>query len=136
MERRISALISTGDEKISFSQVESRLKKQLRQRKYNRSGSIPLLESEIAGLRENAGRTGPETISYYIEELSKLELSLRGAAEKRILLEVGLLRLCRLEDTISGSILARLEQVEGKIARGIPVAPTAAVVSTNATSRA
>ena len=42
-------------------------------------------------------------------------------------MEVGLLRLCRLEDTISGSILARLEQVEGKIARGIPVAPTAAV---------
>ncbi len=39
-------------------------------------------ESEIAGLRENAGRTGPETISYYIEELSKLELSLRGAAER------------------------------------------------------
>lgn len=51
LERRISALISTGDEKISFSQVESRLKKQLRQRKYNRSGSIPLLEAEIAGLR-------------------------------------------------------------------------------------
>ena len=51
LERRISALISTGDEKISFSQVESRLKKQLHQRKYNRSGSIPLLEAEIAGLR-------------------------------------------------------------------------------------
>ena len=62
LERRISALISTGDEKISFSQVESRLKKQLRQRKYNRSGSIPLLEAEIAGLRaaqqEAQTRTG------------------------------------------------------------------------------
>ena len=104
--RNILLLQMMGDEALSF---------------------IVAPESEIAGLRENAGRTGPETISYYIEELSKLELSLRGAAEKRILLEVGLLRLCRLEDTISGSILARLEQVEGKIARGIPVAPTAAV---------
>ena len=53
LERRINALISSGEEKVSFSQAESRLKKQLHQRKYNRSGTIPLLESEIAAL-ENA----------------------------------------------------------------------------------
>ena len=111
--RNILLLQMMGDEALSF---------------------IVAPESEIAGLRENAGRTGPETISYYIEELSKLELSLRGAAEKRILLEVGLLRLCRLEDTVSGSILARLEQVEGKIARGIPAALAAAVSAPTTTT--
>ena len=50
LERRINSLISTGEEKISFSQAESRLKRQLHQRKYNRSGTIPQLESEIADL--------------------------------------------------------------------------------------
>lgn len=48
LERRISALISSGEEKVSFSQAESRLKRQLHQRKYNRTGAIPQLESDIA----------------------------------------------------------------------------------------
>lgn len=69
LERRISALISTGDEKISFSQVESRLKKQLRQRKYNRSGSIPLLEAEIAGLR--ATQQEAQTLTGQLENLQQ-----------------------------------------------------------------
>ena len=69
LERRISALISTGDEKISFSQVESRLKKQLRQRKYNHSGSIPLLEAEIAGLR--AAQQEAQTLTGQLENLQQ-----------------------------------------------------------------
>ena len=69
LERRISALISTGDEKISFSQVESRLKKQLRQRKYNRSGSIPLLEAEIAGLR--VAQQEAQTLTGQLENLQQ-----------------------------------------------------------------
>lgn len=69
LERRISALISTGDEKVSFSQVESRLKKQLRQRKYNRSGSIPLLEAEIAGLR--AAQQEAQTLTGQLENLQQ-----------------------------------------------------------------
>lgn len=69
LERRISALISAGDEKISFSQVESRLKKQLRQRKYNRSGSIPLLEAEIAGLR--AAQQEAQTLTGQLENLQQ-----------------------------------------------------------------
>ena len=50
LERRINSLISSGEEKVSFSQAESRLKKQLRQRRYNCTGTIPQLESEIAEL--------------------------------------------------------------------------------------
>lgn len=69
LERRISALISTGDENISFSQVESRLKKQLRQRKYNHSGSIPLLEAEIAGLR--AAQQEAQTLTGQLENLQQ-----------------------------------------------------------------
>lgn len=76
LERRISALISTGDEKISFSQVESRLKKQLRQRKYNRSGSIPLLEAEIAGLR--AAQQEAQTLTGQLENLQQQLSQARG----------------------------------------------------------
>ena len=82
LERRISALISTGDEKISFSQVESRLKKQLRQRKYNRSGSIPLLEAEIAGLR--AAQQEAQTLTGQLENLQQqLSQALEDQARRR-----------------------------------------------------
>lgn len=82
LERRISALISTGDEKISFSQVEGRLKKQLRQRKYNRSGSIPLLEAEIAGLR--AAQQEAQTLTGQLENLQQqLSQAREGQARRR-----------------------------------------------------
>lgn len=68
LERRINALISTGEEKISFSQAETRLKRQLHQRKYNRSGAIPLLESEIASLASAQAE---------VQDLAERETSLR-----------------------------------------------------------
>lgn len=68
LERRINALISTGEEKISFSQAEIRLKRQLHQRKYNRSGAIPLLESEIASLSSAQAE---------VQDLAERETSLR-----------------------------------------------------------
>lgn len=68
LERRINALISTGEEKISFSQAETRLKRQLHQRKYNRSGAIPLLESEIASLSSAQAE---------VQDLAEREASLR-----------------------------------------------------------
>ena len=49
--------------------MESRLKKQLRQRKYNRSGSIPLLEAEIAGLR--AAQQEAQTLTGQLENLQQ-----------------------------------------------------------------
>lgn len=78
LERRINALISTGEEKISFSQAESRLKKQLHQRKYNRSGSIPLLESEIAALTSSQAE-----VRALSEQESLLQKQLRQAQEEQ-----------------------------------------------------
>lgn len=59
LERRINALISTGEEKVSFLQAENRLKKQLHQRKYNRTGAIPQLEAEIGELMAAEPRSSP-----------------------------------------------------------------------------
>ena len=52
LERRIAALITTGEEDTSFSQSYERLKKQLNSRRYNKSGQLPQLEGEIAALEE------------------------------------------------------------------------------------
>ena len=49
--RRIAALITTGEEDVSYTEVQERLKKQLNRRRSNRAnGQIPALEREIAEL--------------------------------------------------------------------------------------
>lgn len=51
LERRIAALITTGEEGMSYTQVRERLKKQLNRRRSNRvTGQLPALEREIAEL--------------------------------------------------------------------------------------
>ncbi len=50
LERRIAALITTGEEETSYSETRERLKKQLNRRKHNHTGQIPSLEREIAAL--------------------------------------------------------------------------------------
>ena len=81
LERRINALISTGEEKISFSQAETRLKRQLHQRKYNRSGAIPLLESEIASLS-----SAQAEVQDLAERETSLHQQLRQVQEEQVTL--------------------------------------------------
>ena len=53
LERRIAALITTGEEDVSYTEVRDRLKKQLNRRRSNRAtGQIPVLEREISDLEE------------------------------------------------------------------------------------
>ena len=48
LERRIAALVSSGEEDVSYSQTEGRLREWLNRRKVNRSvGLIPRLEGEL-----------------------------------------------------------------------------------------
>lgn len=51
LERRIAALISSGEEDISYSEVNTRLKKELNRRRHNKTGMLPQLEVEIASLQ-------------------------------------------------------------------------------------
>ena len=54
LERRIAALITTGEEDASFSESYDRLKRQLNRRRSNRTtGQIPALERDIDGLRQS-----------------------------------------------------------------------------------
>ena len=53
LERRITSLISAGEEDVSFSEAYDRLKKQLNRRRHNKTGQIPLLESRVATLEHD-----------------------------------------------------------------------------------
>ena len=53
LERRIAALITTGEEDTSYSEAYDRLKKQLNRRRHNKTGQIPALEREIAALDDS-----------------------------------------------------------------------------------
>lgn len=47
LERRITSLLSTGQEDVSYSESYDRLKKQLNRRRHNKTGLIPALEQEL-----------------------------------------------------------------------------------------
>ncbi|MCC2259650.1 AAA family ATPase, partial [Intestinimonas aquisgranensis] len=50
LERRIAALVSSGEEDVSFSETEQTLKSWLNRRKHNKTGLIPQLEEELSAL--------------------------------------------------------------------------------------
>ena len=51
LERRIAALITTGEEDTSYTESYDRLKRQLNRRRHNKTGLIPSLERDIDQLR-------------------------------------------------------------------------------------
>lgn len=52
LEKRISTLISSGEEGISYSETDSTLRTWLRKRKHNNTGLIPKLEEELFKVEE------------------------------------------------------------------------------------
>jgi len=57
LERRIAAIVSTGEEGSSCREAMERLKKQLQHRRYRKSGLIPRLEEEISLLKDRLRRS-------------------------------------------------------------------------------
>lgn len=74
LEARIAALVSSGEEDVSYSQVERQLKEWLNRRKVNKSvGRIPQLEEEQAELARSTGE---------LSQLNQLEGERAQAARK------------------------------------------------------
>ena len=71
LERRIAALFSSGEEDVSFSQAEARLREWLRRRQHNKTGLIPKLEEELT--RVNAT----------LDQMRQADLRLVQAQEQR-----------------------------------------------------
>lgn len=62
LERRIAALITTGEEDTSYSEAADTLKKQLNRRRHHKTGLLPGLEADLAEVRRQ------------LEELAVLEV--------------------------------------------------------------
>lgn len=78
LEARIAALVSSGKEDVSYSQVERQLKEWLNRRKVNKSvGRIPQLEEEQAELARSTGE-----LSQLNDQLNQLEGERAQAARK------------------------------------------------------
>jgi len=86
LERRIAALITTGEEGVSYSEAAAALKKQLNARRANaRNGQIPVLEGEIE--REEALLAELRSLQ---AEQSEAEDELTGLREREHLLRADL----------------------------------------------
>lgn len=66
LERRITALLSTGQEDVSYSESYDRLKKQLNRRRHNKTGQIPALEQELLQMDDALRRQ--EELSAQLED--------------------------------------------------------------------
>ena len=73
-------------------------------------------------LQEESKMVDDETLMRYIRILSELSSQLRYAVQKRVLVEVALVKLCRPQmETNLDSVLDRLRILEEKMEQGIPV---------------
>lgn len=80
LERRIAALVSSGEEDVSYSQAEGRLKEWLNRRRVNKSvGRIPQLEGELSQVR--ASREELEQLTGALNALAAEERGLRRRKE-------------------------------------------------------
>ena len=73
-------------------------------------------------MEEEAQMIETETLMRYIRVLSELSNQIRYSSQKRVLVEVALIKLCRPEmETNLDSVLDRIRVLEKKMEQGIPV---------------
>ena len=103
LERRISALITSGEEEVSFSETNERLKKQLNRRKHNKTGLIPALEQEISQL------------SFTLQQLQSLHDSEEAARQREKHMQQAMLTIKKKYG--KNAILKGMSYEEGATAR-------------------
>lgn len=81
---------------------------------------IDMSTDNLKRLKEEAALADMEQIVRYIRIFSELTGQIRYAAQKRILVEIALIKLCRPEmETNDEAVLDRLRQVEEKLENGV-----------------
>ncbi len=79
----------------------------------NVEDSLDLSRDTIASLREEVSMVETSSLLRFIRVLSNLEGEMRSSSQKRVLMEVGFIRLCRPQmETDTESILERIRQLE------------------------
>ena len=83
---------------------------------------IDVSSDNLVRLKEEAELAENDTIMRYIRILSELSGQIRYAAQKRILIEMAIIKLCRpAMETDTASLVDRIRQVEEKLEKGIPI---------------
>ncbi len=81
----------------------------------------------LQSMQEESRMVEPETLMRYIRVFSELSGQIRYSSQKRVLVEIALIKLCRpAMETNMDSILDRLRVLEEKMENGIPAAVSAA----------
>ncbi|MCM1190220.1 MAG: DNA polymerase III subunit gamma/tau [bacterium] len=90
---------------------------------------IDMSTENLKRLKEEAARVDMDQAVRYIRIFSELAGQIRYASQKRILVEIALIKLCKPQmETDGEAVLDRLRQVEDTLAKGvIPAAPAASV---------
>lgn len=87
---------------------------------------IDVSSENLARLKEEAQMAENDVIMRYIRVLSELSGQLRFAVQKRILVEMTMIKLCRPGmETDTQSLVDRIRQLEDKIENGIPMGTAA-----------
>lgn len=84
--------------------------------------SLDMSKETIAALKEECTLVDTNSLLRYIRLLSELSNQLRTATQKRVLLEVGFIKLCQpeTESDKMDSLIARIKHLEQQVANGIP----------------
>ncbi len=85
---------------------------------------IDVSSDNLVRLKEEAGMTQTDAIMRYIRIFSELSGQVKYAAQKRILIEIALIKLCRPDmEKDFDSVVERVRAVEEKLENGIAVMP-------------
>lgn len=83
---------------------------------------IDVSSDNLVRLKKEAELAENDTIMRYIRILSELSGQIRYATQKRILIEMAVIKLCRpAMETDTASLADRIRQVEEKLEKGIPM---------------
>lgn len=85
-------------------------------------GLVDMSEDNLRQLKEDGKRADGNTLIRYIRVLSELSNQLRFSGQKRILIEIALIKLTKPEMEVNiDSLLERIAVLEMKIEEGVPV---------------
>lgn len=95
---------------------------------------LDMSKEHIEALKEEAQLVKPEVLMRYIRIFSELGNQVKYATQKRILIEIAIIKLCKPQmEKDYESVIDRIASIEAKLANGVPVAAvsSAAMGNTN-----
>jgi DNA repair exonuclease SbcCD ATPase subunit len=109
LERRIVSLITSGEEDTSYSEAAAALRRQLNLRRHNKTGRIPALEAELAGIRQKL-----DALAGQQADLTEVMRRAESLQTRQTELEAGLARFDRYAAAQKQEVLLAAEEAAEK----------------------